>query len=184
MAYASMEGLKPEDINDDVMAQFAAALEACGEVDNPREKVRIAIHAWNRSVASVPERALATLHIARQEPKRWTLKPEEFPETFRQDVECWLERVSNVEPEAEEGPIRPLRPATLKLHKHQIFAAASALAFAGKPVGSTPIKRAGSSSPAELILASHRWWPLDQEPRHLLNRKASPTPCADACRRA
>jgi integrase len=133
MSYASANGITSAQVDDAVMTRFGEALAASGEVDDPRQTVRIAIKAWNR-VAAMPERCLATLRIETAEPKRWTIKPDQFPEGFCRDVERWLERISIVDPESEEGPIRPLRPATVRLHKQQIFTAASALVFSGHKV--------------------------------------------------
>src|SRR6185312_3100452 len=59
-----------------------------------------------------------------------------FPESFQQDVEQWLAAQSEVDPEAEEGRVRALRPATIRKYRHEVFKAASALVYSGRPIRS------------------------------------------------
>jgi hypothetical protein len=68
---------------------------------------------------------------------RWTIPPEEFPQSFQDDVAQWLtSRSQVVDLEAEEGPIRPLRLVTVQSYRHHLFKAATALVQSGRPIES------------------------------------------------
>src|SRR5216683_273376 len=134
MAFCSAVGVMPEAVDDSVIERFRAALLDSGEVIKPEAVVRRTITTWNQLAATEPQWPEATLFMPPRRIKRWTIEPERFLEAFRQDVDRWLERLSKVDPESEDCPVRPLRPASLRLHRHQIFKAASALVFTGQPI--------------------------------------------------
>jgi hypothetical protein len=134
MAFCSSAGVGPNNVGDAVIEQFRAAMQDSDEVDNPESLVRIAIQAWNELVSTKPNWPQRVLTLPPPRTNRWTIEPELFPESFRQDVDQWQEGLSKVDPEAEEGRIRPLRPESLRLHRHQVFKAASALVFTGRPI--------------------------------------------------
>jgi integrase len=134
MAFCSWIAVAPNDVDDAVMEQFRAAIRDSDEIDNPETLVRIAIQAWNELAATNPNWPQRVLSMPAPRTNRWTIEPQLFPESFRQDVDQWQEGLSKVDPEAEEGRIRPLRPESLRLHRHQVFKAASALVFTGRPI--------------------------------------------------
>jgi hypothetical protein len=133
-AYCSSAGVKPDDVNDAVMDQFCVAVRDSKEVDRPERQTRLAIQAWNHLVATQPGWPQVALSLPPPRTNRWTIEPREFPEPFQKEVDQWQDGLSKVDPEAEEGPIRALRPASLELFRHQVFKAASALVFAGQPI--------------------------------------------------
>jgi len=134
MAFCSSAGVEPDGVDDGVMEQFRIAVHESGEVAKPEGHVRITIQAWNQLAATEPHWPQVTLFLPPPRIHRWTIEPQKFPEGFRQNVDMWLDRLSKIDPEAEEGPIRPLRPESLRLHRHQVFKAASALVFTGQPI--------------------------------------------------
>jgi integrase len=136
MAFGSGTNVGPTDVDDEFVERFRHAVSDSGEVERVDQHVRQAIRAWNELAARFPDRALQTLSVPARRVSRWTVEPAQFPASFRQEVEAWLKRLSEVDPEAEEGPIRPLRPASLGLRRHQVFKAASALVFSGRPIES------------------------------------------------
>ena len=134
MAFCSSAGITPKDVDDGVVEQYHAAVQASGEVEKPERLLRTTIQAWNQLAATLPNWPQMTLFLPPARINRWTIDPLKFPESFRQDVDQWQDGLSKVDPEAEEGPIRALRPASLRAHRHQVFKAASALVFAGQPI--------------------------------------------------
>ena len=134
MAFCSAIGVAPREVGDVDIERFRAALHESNEVDKPDRLVRVAIGAWNHLATTLPNSGLATLFMPAPRINRWTIEPGQFSAPFREDVDRWEEGLSKVDPEAEEGPIRELRPASLQLHRHQVFKAASALVFSGRPI--------------------------------------------------
>ncbi len=134
MAFCSAVDVPPRQVNDGLIEQFRTAVHESDEVTKPAQHVRQAIRAWNDVAYTLPDLGLPLLFLPPRRIKRWTIEPERFPEPFQQQVAAWLEGLSKVDPEAEEGPIRPLRPESLRLRRHQIFKAASALVFSGRPI--------------------------------------------------
>jgi integrase len=133
MSYCSNSERHPADVDDDLLNQFREALKASGDVNRPDQHVRQAIQSWNRLADEVPSWPKTTLFLAPRRVPRWTIPAERFSQSFRDEVDVWQYRLAHVDPEAEHGRIRPLREESLKLHRHQVFKAASALVFIGRP---------------------------------------------------
>src|SRR6185312_8398115 len=104
MAFCSAVGVMPVDVDDGVIERFRAGLRDSGEVVKPEAVVRRTITTWNQLAVGQPQWPRAMLYVPPRRVGRWTIEPERFPESFRQDVNRWLERLSKVDPEAEEGP--------------------------------------------------------------------------------
>lgn len=130
MSFCSGQGIAPGQIDDAVIDRFRVALTDSDEVDQPEAKVRDVIRAWNK-LAALAGPTLPALAVSPRRVPRWTIEPEKFPQEFQDDVARWLMCLSHIDPEAEEGPIRALRPASLASYRHQVFKAASALALSG-----------------------------------------------------
>ena len=136
MAFCSGSGVGPQEVDDGTLEKFRTALRASAEIDKPETKVRDTIGAWNKLSALAVDMRLPKLFVPPAQIARWTIEPNKFPQSFQDDVSGWQERLSHVDPDAEEGPIHASRPASLKLYKHQVFKAASALVFSGRPIES------------------------------------------------
>jgi len=136
MAFCSATAQSPNAVNDHTVEQYRAALDESGEVEHPKIRVRETIIAWNKLSALAVDRQLQALTVPPTKVARWTIEPGKFPQQFQNDVARWLDRLARVDPDAEEGPIRALRPASLSLHRHQVYKAASALVFSGRAVES------------------------------------------------
>jgi len=134
MSYCSNTGRQPGDVDDDLVAQFREAVKAAGDINRPDQHVRQAIQTWNRLAETMPEWPKVTLFLPARRIPRWTITPESFAESFRNEVQVWQHGLAHIDPEAEEGRIRPLRPESLKLHRHHVFKAASALVFTGRDI--------------------------------------------------
>jgi integrase len=134
MAFCSSIGVAPDSVDDAVVERFRIAVHDSDEVNKPENLVRIVIQAWNALVSTRADWPQITLFLSPARSSRWTIDPQMFPEAFRQDVDQWQDGLSKVDPEAEEGRIHPLRPESLRLHRHQVFKAASALVFTGRPI--------------------------------------------------
>jgi integrase len=134
MGFCSATSVEPEQVDESIVERFKTALAEWREVDNPEQTARTTALAWNQMVGKDPNWPQILLHVEPQHRRRWTIEPEKFPDSFRRDADLWLQRLANVDPESEDGPVRPLRPATLTLRRQQIFMAASALVLSGRPI--------------------------------------------------
>ena len=145
--YASARGIRPCDINDDVIVGFIAAVRNGSLHREPNRLHRQVTLIWNEAAARVPGLGLQTVTVAsfRGPPKRvdWAL----LPAAFRQDVDNYLSWGSGSDPFAADARPRPLARETLRLRRDQIHAAASALVECGT-------KPASIRSLADLVTAS------------------------------
>jgi hypothetical protein len=130
--YSSRQAVLPSDVSDGHVAGFLEALQRSAEVADPEGHVRRVIRTWNRLAANNPALHISPLTLSPQQQNRWTLPESAFLQSFRADVERWFRRITSDDPLAS-GPARPLRPATIRTRRHQIYKAASALVLSGHP---------------------------------------------------
>jgi integrase len=146
--YASARGIRPCDINDDVIAGFIAAVRNGSLHREPNRLHRQVTLIWNEAAARVPGLGLQTVTVAsfRGPPKRvdWSL----LPAAFREDVDNCLSWGSGCDPFAADARSRALAPETVRLRRDQIHAAASALVECGT-------KPASIRSLADLVTANN-----------------------------
>jgi integrase len=128
--YASAHGIKPREINDDVIAGFIAAVRQESLHRHPNKLHRQVTLIWNEA-ARDPALGLQPVTVAsfRGPPERidWSL----LPAGFRRDVDNYLAWGAGCDPFAPDARPRPLAPDTLRLRRDQIHAAASALVECG-----------------------------------------------------
>ncbi|MEE8164179.1 MAG: hypothetical protein V3T64_01285, partial [Myxococcota bacterium] len=133
IGFCSRLGVAPEEVDDDVVDAYRAALTDGLLLKRPMPLVRQVVLRWNQASAEItdwPQQRLT--RIDRRD--TYGLDWEEFPESFRDDVERWLTRLSGQDLLANDTPETPLAPATLKHRRHQIRALASACSHAGLDV--------------------------------------------------
>ena len=131
MAFCSTHNILPQAVDDATIESFRAELCKSAEVAKPEQKVRDAITAWNKLSAMAVDMALPTLSVPEKLVPGWTIAPEKFPTPLQADVAAWQLKYSHIDPDAEEGPITASAPKTLKLYRHHVFKAASALVLSG-----------------------------------------------------
>jgi integrase len=128
--YASSAGIEPGEINDAAINGFIAAVREGSLHQKPKALHRQVTLIWNEA-ARDPKLGLQPVTVAsfRGPPKRidWTL----LPGSFRKDVDSYLSWCSGSDPFAADARSRALAPRTLRLRRHQIHAAVSALVQTG-----------------------------------------------------
>src|SRR6185312_8132799 len=102
MSYCSNTGRQPGDVDDDLVAQFREAVKAAGDINRPDQHVRQAIQTWNRLAETMPEWPKVTLFLPARRIPRWTITPESFAESFRNEVQVWQHGLAHIDPESEE----------------------------------------------------------------------------------
>lgn len=133
--YCSALGVAPGEVSDLHIASLLSTLETETFVDKPAAKVGAAVGAWNRlreTVEGWPSHILATPR--KKEP--WTIPLATFPDSFQADVDRWLERLARPSLLDDDGPIKPLRPSTIRHRRFQIQEMASALVLSGSEMSS------------------------------------------------
>ncbi|MBP7065722.1 tyrosine-type recombinase/integrase [Ferrovibrio sp.] len=135
MAYCSSRDIAPAHVTAETVAAFEAWLEDRGDVANPQARALAAIMAWNKAASQVPNwPGQALPRPPKKGPPRVWLPAKAFPESFRQDLEQWCERLERGASFDQSGPQEPLRPITIRHRRNQILKAASALVRSGMPI--------------------------------------------------
>jgi integrase len=133
--YASAHGIEPDEMSDEVIDGFIAAVRAGSLHRKPNTLHRQATLIWNEA-ARDPGLGLrpVTVPSFRGPPKRidWML----LPDAFRTDVDEYLSWSGGSDPFAPDARSRALAPRTLRLRRDQIRAAVTALVESGtNPAG-------------------------------------------------
>ncbi len=131
--YCTAADAIPSEVADQHVKGLLDALETETFADRPRSKVGAAISVWNRLRKTLPGWPQHPLTFPRaKEP--WTIPLDQFPASFVRDVDAWLDRLANPDPTSGEGPLRPVRPSTIKHRRFQIQEMASALVRSGHAI--------------------------------------------------
>ena len=144
--FASARGVAPEDINDEVIAEFIAVVREQSLCPRPTVLHRTVTTIWNEA-ARDPVLGLQRVAVPSfRSPKRvdWS----SLPDAFRQDVDNHLSWCSASDPLAADARPRPLAPRSLQLRRDQIHAAVTALVESG-------IKSSAVRSLADLVSPDH-----------------------------
>jgi len=87
--------------------------------------------SWNACAREVP--SWPQIEIERVSHKEtYILDWSAFDPAYRLDCEAYLHSLQNVDLAADEGPLRPARPATIETRRYQLRVLASALALSGR----------------------------------------------------
>lgn len=128
--FCSTRGLSPEDVCDQTIADFEAALIEDTLHKDPGKVVREAALTWNKMrgvVANWPNQSLTPV----RKRKSWTFPLEQFPASFVADVDLWCARLGHQDLFDADAPVKPCRPATIKHRRFQIRMMASAIVRSG-----------------------------------------------------
>ena len=124
--YASSRRIEPGEINDTVIDKFIAAVREGSLHQNPRVLHRQVTLIWNEAERD-QRLGLQSVTIAsfRGPPKRidWS----RLPVSFRREVDNYQGWAGRSDPFAADARPRALAPRTLRLRRHYIHAAVSAL---------------------------------------------------------
>ena len=129
--WASLRGIDPEAVDDSTIARFVTELDARTLIRNLRDQpVRVA-KAWNALAALHQGAGLRPVAVPNNKPAPTWIPWEQFPSSFREDVERYLTWASVPDPLAPGARARALAPLSLRLQKTHILSAARAAAAAG-----------------------------------------------------
>ena len=132
--YCSALEVAPDEVVDGHVIGLLETLHQETFADKPDQVAVYAAKTWNRlkdQIEGWPDIKLSRPPLKK---KPWTIPLEQFPESFQADAKLWLDRLSNPDPLSSDGPLKPLRPATINHRRHQIQQIASALVSAGHAI--------------------------------------------------
>lgn len=134
MRYCSWQEIPPNAVDDDVADRFTAATSESRFSTNPREVRKTVARCWNRASAKVPDWPGTKLTVPDHRPGGRSIDWECFPQSFRDDVEAYLSRLSGRGGILEDAPDRPCKESTIKVRRRCIHLAASAAIKSGLPI--------------------------------------------------
>jgi integrase len=134
LRWLSMRGITPAAITHADLDQFHAAYLSDTLHSNPEQSWQAARQSWERMRVACPSWPQIVLE-ATLNPKVFSLPWEAFPASLKAEVDLLLERLAGKDL-SDEGPSRPLRPATLKMRTYELRTFASALVRQGLPAES------------------------------------------------
>jgi integrase len=128
----SAAGIQPHDVDQAVILRYRQELEHNSLVSNAGFIYRTTCVLWNKASKSIPQWPSLELAVPNAS-KQYSLDWEAFPESFRADVEAFLDNAGNQDP-LSDNYARSVRPATILGRRTAIRQMATALASAEYPV--------------------------------------------------
>jgi integrase len=130
----SRRQIAPAEVTDAVFAEFHLALGQDSLLTNVRDRYQRMVVAWNRARATVP--GWPDVQAPALPVRETYVRPlSDFPAAFQTDAQVWLEMLAG-HGAMDEGPLKPVRQATLAKWTFAIRQMASALVLQGVPIGS------------------------------------------------
>ena len=133
MRWCSSCDITPEQVDPAVLARCTDAIDASSLKTEPARIALDTARAWNQCARIVPRWPGRPLPTTARQPG-WVLPWSSFPSALQADAEAWIARLGGDDPLADDGPPRPLRPATLRWRRFQMRMAVSALVRFGVPL--------------------------------------------------
>ena len=129
--WCSAMAIPPTDVDDQVVERFQTDLVAESFLRNPESLVQQTRHAWNRIRERGVELDLQRLTIPRRQ-ETYVFPVTVFPASFQTELDAYCQHLAGADPFAEEGPVKPLRPASIKRTRFQILQLAAGFVHAGR----------------------------------------------------
>jgi hypothetical protein len=135
--WASERQIAPHNVNREVVDRFIGDLRSASLVRKIAELGQTIVRSWNRLARTFPEEGFQTIEVRRRlnGPPRFPWQ--DLPESFREDVDDYLEWVSVPDPLDENARRSPLAPKTRRLrrdHLHSVVTAAAAAGIDGNQI--------------------------------------------------
>jgi len=129
--FCSSQGITPSAVDNRVVEAFIEAIRQETFKTNPERLHRDVCVAWNKAADMVPDMGLPKLTLPSYR-KNCTAPWETLPASFRADTDAWLASMSKeADLLSEEGPLKPLRPASIDSYRYAIRQAFAALVANG-----------------------------------------------------
>jgi integrase len=133
MRFCSASGIAPAEVDELIVERFKVYRAESGTPTDDASGRRL-VRAWNSNVGHIrgwPHRRLTEPAVQATTELPWT----QFPEGFRQDVDQYLQGLTQVRRSRSGQRIRPLKPSTIKARRVELAAAARMAVKTGVPIG-------------------------------------------------
>ncbi len=133
--YCDGRGIAPAAVEDAVMADFLGYLQTQTLKAKPERTFRDVCVLWNRLAGAAADLVLQQVTLP---DNRRTYSPDwkAVPLSLRLEVEDWLTSMSKeADLLSETGPLRPLRPASIKSYRYALRQAVAGLMHSGRALG-------------------------------------------------
>ncbi|MEO8244497.1 MAG: tyrosine-type recombinase/integrase, partial [bacterium] len=130
--FLSNLGVSPEMVRQAHADDFLVGLGAEEIAKRPEVSWRNAVNAWNTAASTIAAWPKITL-VLPQRQDLIRLPDEALPYSFLSDLAVLMDRLSVVDPFAEDGPLRPMAAATIKQRISMLKRFVSELIHAGVP---------------------------------------------------
>lgn len=129
--WASERQISPRDVNRHVVDRFIADLEAASLVRKIAELGQTIVRSWNRLAQTFPNEGLRPIKVIKRPNGPPRFPWQDLPESFRRDVDQYLEWASVPDPLDENARRTPLAPKTIHLQRDHLHSAVTAAVAAG-----------------------------------------------------
>jgi integrase len=114
------QGIRPGDVDDEVMEAYYHTMRRETFKTNPNKRHRDMCVLWNKVVDLLPGSGVRKVTLPSYQ-QTYTLPWDELPAAFREEADAWLATMSSeADLLSEEGPIKPLRPASIKCYRYAL----------------------------------------------------------------
>jgi integrase len=124
--WSTARQISPAAVDDGILEQFFAELNATSLVRNLRGQRRSVAKAWNRLVTLSADQNLRRVRVPSNRTVSTRVPWLELPASFREEVETYLVWCSVPDPLDDKARARALAPETVRLRRDHIHLAASA----------------------------------------------------------
>ena len=132
--FCDARGIAPSAVTDAVMDDYAAFVREQTFRTKPHRHHRDVCRKWNGISAAAPDLQLQIVTL-RSNREIYAPPWKDLPESFRAKAEAWLTSLSEEgDLLSEEGPNRPLRPASIKSYRAALRQVIGGLERSGRPL--------------------------------------------------
>lgn len=112
------QGIRPDEVNDEVMEAYYQTMRRETFKTNPNKRHRDVCVLWNKAVDLLPGSTIRKVTLPSYQ-QTYTLPWDELAAPFREEADAWLATMSmEADLLSEKGPIKPLRPASIKCYRY------------------------------------------------------------------
>ena len=133
MHYCSAQGIEPEDVDDAVSERLRQALVDESFVKDPVGTWKGILRTWNKLVEMVPEWPQTKLNIPNGRDD-YSIPLDRFPTSLQAEVASLVTYWRGDDILDDTGPLKPLKPRTIKSRLYRLRQAASALVLRGRAI--------------------------------------------------
>jgi len=132
--YCNSAGIKPVDVDDEVVTCFMKAVHEGTFVKNEDKLHRQVVRLWNEAADTISGWPEQTLCVPPTKVKRTSLPMTTFPASFRDEMETYLVWLEGKDIFAEHQPPKRCKPGTIRQRRSYIQLAASVLVHQGTDI--------------------------------------------------